>query len=96
MVKGLNASLAFFVNDCLSLMDRGYVFSLIKQYCKAVSSKASYTCTTLIIPQVNDARQRYTAWEHNATHLLNLSLEYSFFLYDGIILTGIWLLNFYI
>ncbi|UJR34198.1 hypothetical protein I4U23_021604 [Adineta vaga] len=30
----LNSSLAFFINDCLSLMDRGFVFSLIKIYCK--------------------------------------------------------------
>lgn len=32
----LNTSLAFFINDCLSLMDRGFVFSLIKIYCKEV------------------------------------------------------------
>ncbi|CAF3642968.1 unnamed protein product [Adineta steineri] len=30
----LNTSLAFFINDCLTLMDRGFVFSLIKIYCK--------------------------------------------------------------
>lgn len=34
----LNSSLAFFINDCLSLMDRGFVFSLIKIYCKEVRS----------------------------------------------------------
>ena len=34
----LNSSLAFFINDCLSLMDRGFVFSLIKIYCKEVCS----------------------------------------------------------
>ena len=43
MVKGLNNSLAFFVNDCLSLMDRSYVFTLIKQYCKAVRTVTLYT-----------------------------------------------------
>ncbi|CAF0791221.1 unnamed protein product [Rotaria sordida] len=30
----LNTSLAFFINDCLSLMDRGFIFGLIKIYCK--------------------------------------------------------------
>ena len=34
----LNTSLAFFINDCLSLMDRGFVFNLIKIYCKEVRS----------------------------------------------------------
>ena len=32
----LNTSLAFFINDCLSLMDRGFIFNLIKIYCKEV------------------------------------------------------------
>lgn len=32
----LNNSLAFFLNDCLSLMDRTFVFSLIKIFCKEV------------------------------------------------------------
>ena len=34
----LNTSLAFFINDCLSIMDRGFVFNLIKIYCKEVIS----------------------------------------------------------
>ena len=34
----LNASLAFFINDCLSIMDRGFIFNLIKIYCKEVCS----------------------------------------------------------
>ena len=32
----LNVSLAFFLHDALSLMDRGFVFSLIKCYLKKV------------------------------------------------------------
>lgn len=32
----LNISLAFFLNELLSLMDRGYVLTLIKQYMKEV------------------------------------------------------------
>uniref|UniRef100_A0A8C0JGZ0 Dedicator of cytokinesis protein 7 n=1 Tax=Chelonoidis abingdonii TaxID=106734 RepID=A0A8C0JGZ0_CHEAB len=38
-LKPLNTSLAFFLNDLLSIMDRGFVFSLIKACYKQVSSK---------------------------------------------------------
>ncbi|KAM4721925.1 dedicator of cytokinesis protein 7 isoform 4-T4 [Rhinophrynus dorsalis] len=39
MVERLNVSLAFFLNNLLSVMDRGFVFSLVKAYFKQVSSK---------------------------------------------------------
>ncbi|XP_028857797.1 dedicator of cytokinesis protein 7 isoform X17 [Denticeps clupeoides] len=39
LVERLNMSLAFFLNDLLSVMDRGFVFSLIKTYWKQVSTK---------------------------------------------------------
>ena len=39
----LNNSLAFFLNDCLSLMDRTFVFSLIKIYCKEVRHFSSFS-----------------------------------------------------
>ncbi|XP_078387616.1 dedicator of cytokinesis protein 7 isoform X1 [Cetorhinus maximus] len=39
LVERLNISLAFFLNDLLSLMDRGYVFNLIRMYYKQVSNK---------------------------------------------------------
>uniref|UniRef100_A0A8C1AGS2 Dedicator of cytokinesis 7 n=1 Tax=Cyprinus carpio carpio TaxID=630221 RepID=A0A8C1AGS2_CYPCA len=39
LVERLNTSLAFFLNDLLSVMDRGFVFSLIKTYWKQVSTK---------------------------------------------------------
>uniref|UniRef100_A0A8C3CQ47 Dedicator of cytokinesis 7 n=1 Tax=Cairina moschata TaxID=8855 RepID=A0A8C3CQ47_CAIMO len=39
MVERLNTSLAFFLNDLLSIMDRGFVFSLIKTCYKQVSTK---------------------------------------------------------
>uniref|UniRef100_A0A7M4EVE5 Dedicator of cytokinesis 7 n=1 Tax=Crocodylus porosus TaxID=8502 RepID=A0A7M4EVE5_CROPO len=35
----LNTSLAFFLHDLLSIMDRGFVFSLVKAYYKQISSK---------------------------------------------------------
>ncbi|KAL8178545.1 UNVERIFIED_CONTAM: Dedicator of cytokinesis protein 7 [Gekko kuhli] len=37
MIERLNTSLAFFLNDLLSVMDRGFVFSLIKAYYKQSS-----------------------------------------------------------
>ena len=36
--RRLNISLAFFIHDALSLMDRGFVFSLIKTYLKKVGA----------------------------------------------------------
>uniref|UniRef100_A0A670JFF4 Dedicator of cytokinesis 7 n=1 Tax=Podarcis muralis TaxID=64176 RepID=A0A670JFF4_PODMU len=39
MIERLNTSLAFFLNDLLTVMDRGFVFSLTKVYYKQVSSK---------------------------------------------------------
>uniref|UniRef100_A0A8D2MTV6 Dedicator of cytokinesis 7 n=1 Tax=Zonotrichia albicollis TaxID=44394 RepID=A0A8D2MTV6_ZONAL len=39
MVERLNTSLAFFLNDLLSIMDRGFVFGLIKTCYKQVSAK---------------------------------------------------------
>ncbi|XP_029468971.1 dedicator of cytokinesis protein 8 isoform X2 [Rhinatrema bivittatum] len=35
----INISLAFFLYDLLSLMDRGFVFNLIKHYCNQLSTK---------------------------------------------------------
>lgn len=36
MIERLNTSLAFFLNDLLSVMDRGFVFTLTKAYYKQV------------------------------------------------------------
>lgn len=41
LTQSLNSSLAFFLFDLLSIMDRGYVFSLIRTYCKQMSAKIS-------------------------------------------------------
>uniref|UniRef100_A0A8C4QLC5 Dedicator of cytokinesis 7 n=1 Tax=Eptatretus burgeri TaxID=7764 RepID=A0A8C4QLC5_EPTBU len=41
MIERLNTSLAFFLNDLFSVMDRGFVFQLIKAYFKQVASKVS-------------------------------------------------------
>ncbi|KAJ0057836.1 hypothetical protein NL108_002959, partial [Boleophthalmus pectinirostris] len=39
LVERLNSSLAFFLNDLLSLVDRGFVFNLIRTYYKQISNK---------------------------------------------------------
>ncbi|KAH8283104.1 hypothetical protein KR054_012188, partial [Drosophila jambulina] len=39
LAQSLNASLAFFIFDILSIMDRGFVFGLIKTYTKVLISK---------------------------------------------------------
>ncbi|XP_041854158.1 dedicator of cytokinesis protein 7-like isoform X2 [Melanotaenia boesemani] len=43
LVERLNSSLAFFLNDLLSLMDRGFVFSLIRSYYKQIANKLHTT-----------------------------------------------------
>lgn len=40
LAQSLNASLAFFIFDLLSIMDRGFVFGLIKVYYKVIISKS--------------------------------------------------------
>lgn len=42
MVERLNTSLAFFLNDLLSIMDRGFVFALIKTCYKQVNADKYY------------------------------------------------------
>ncbi|CAB1323907.1 unnamed protein product [Coregonus sp. 'balchen'] len=42
LVERLNTSLAFFLNDLLSVMDRGFVFSLIKTYWKQSSGFSTH------------------------------------------------------
>ncbi|XP_039370294.1 dedicator of cytokinesis protein 6 isoform X3 [Mauremys reevesii] len=39
LVERLNSSLAFFLNDLLSLMDRGFVFSLVRIYYKQIGNR---------------------------------------------------------
>lgn len=45
----INISLAFFLYDLLSLMDRGFVFNLIKHYCNQVSV-ATDTAMLFLVP----------------------------------------------
>ena len=43
LVERLNTSLAFFLNDLLSVMDRGFVFTLIRAYWKQVNALFTFT-----------------------------------------------------
>ena len=49
LVKNLNISLAFFINSCLSLMDRSFIFQLIQLYCKAVSHRLIAVAVILLM-----------------------------------------------
>lgn len=50
----VNISLAFFLYDLMSLMDRGFVFQLVKNYCNQVLQLVSFT---------NDYRKRKKSFE---------------------------------
>ncbi|XP_035223308.1 dedicator of cytokinesis protein 7-like, partial [Stegodyphus dumicola] len=47
--KNLNSGLAFFLCDLFSVVDRGYVFCLIKAYCKQVLSKISTVSDSIFL-----------------------------------------------
>ncbi|MEJ1276515.1 hypothetical protein NN561_007420 [Cricetulus griseus] len=64
----INISLAFFLYDLLSLMDRGFVFNLIKHYCNQLSAKLN-TLPTLISMRLEFLR---ILCSHE--HYLNLNL----------------------
>ncbi|GAB1302291.1 Dedicator of cytokinesis protein 8 [Apodemus speciosus] len=64
----INISLAFFLYDLLSLMDRGFVFNLIKHYCSQLSAKLN-TLPTLISMRLEFLR---ILCSHE--HYLNLNL----------------------
>uniref|UniRef100_A0AAR2KB88 Dedicator of cytokinesis 8 n=1 Tax=Pygocentrus nattereri TaxID=42514 RepID=A0AAR2KB88_PYGNA len=67
----VNISLAFFIYDLMSLMDRGFVFNLVRNYCNQVSAK-SVSMSTLISMRLEFLR---VLCSHE--HYLNLSLYFS-------------------
>jgi len=46
--RKINASIAFFIHDALSLMDRGFVFTLIKTYLKKVRLVVVVVCMLIL------------------------------------------------
>ena len=53
LMRGLNMSVAFFLSDCLSLVDRSFVFNLISRYCKVVRTAYVPGVITLTLPLPN-------------------------------------------
>lgn len=50
LAERLNASLAFFLSDLLSLVDRGFVFSLIRGHYKQVGADACQVAANRVCP----------------------------------------------
>ena len=53
LVDNLNSSLAFFLHDLLSVMDRGFVFALIRSYSKDITAKGKMFFHMKIQPKSN-------------------------------------------
>ncbi|XP_012873899.1 PREDICTED: dedicator of cytokinesis protein 8 isoform X4 [Dipodomys ordii] len=64
----INISLAFFLYDLLSLMDRVFVFNLIRQYCNQLSAKLNN------LPTLISMRLEFLRILCSHEHYLNLSL----------------------
>ncbi|XP_005999457.1 dedicator of cytokinesis protein 8 isoform X2 [Latimeria chalumnae] len=64
----INISLAFFLYDLLSLMDRGFVFILIKNYCNQLGAKLNS------VPTVIPMRLEFLRILCSHEHYLNLNL----------------------
>ncbi|KAM8960557.1 dedicator of cytokinesis protein 8 [Pelodytes ibericus] len=64
----INISLAFFLYDLISLMDRGYVFNLIKLYCNQLTSKLNS------LPTLISMRLEFLRILCSHEHYLNLNL----------------------
>lgn len=50
LVERLNMSLAFFLNDLLSVMDRGFVFTLVRTYWKQVPDTGENKSFVKLLP----------------------------------------------
>ncbi|XP_050800210.1 dedicator of cytokinesis protein 8 isoform X1 [Gopherus flavomarginatus] len=64
----INISLAFFLYDLLSLMDRGFVFNLIRHYCNQLSNKLNS------LPTLISMRLEFLRILCSHEHYLNLNL----------------------
>ncbi|XP_018614774.1 dedicator of cytokinesis protein 8 isoform X2 [Scleropages formosus] len=67
----VNISLAFFLYDLLSLMDRGFVFHLVKNYCNQMSAKG------MSMPVLITMRLEFLRILCSHEHYLNLSLFFT-------------------
>ncbi|PIO29497.1 hypothetical protein AB205_0115890 [Aquarana catesbeiana] len=64
----MNISLAFFLYDLLSLMDRGFVFNLVKHYCNQLTAKLNS------FPTLSSMRLEFLRILCSHEHYLNLNL----------------------
>uniref|UniRef100_W5MSP2 Dedicator of cytokinesis 8 n=1 Tax=Lepisosteus oculatus TaxID=7918 RepID=W5MSP2_LEPOC len=64
----INISLAFFLYDLLSLMDRGFVFHLVRNYCNQMSAKS------VSIPTLISMRLEFLRILCSHEHYLNINL----------------------
>uniref|UniRef100_A0A3P9MNW4 Dedicator of cytokinesis 8 n=1 Tax=Oryzias latipes TaxID=8090 RepID=A0A3P9MNW4_ORYLA len=64
----VNISLAFFLYDLMSLMDRGFVFQLVKNYCNQMSAKS------VSMPNLISMRLEFLRILCSHEHYLNLSI----------------------
>uniref|UniRef100_A0A3B4ZF89 Dedicator of cytokinesis 8 n=1 Tax=Stegastes partitus TaxID=144197 RepID=A0A3B4ZF89_9TELE len=69
----VNISLAFFLYDLMSLMDRGFVFQLVKNYCNQLVSLTK----SLSMPTLISMRLEFLRILCSHEHYLNLSLFFS-------------------
>ncbi|XP_046904602.1 dedicator of cytokinesis protein 8 isoform X2 [Hypomesus transpacificus] len=67
----VNVSLAFFLYDLLSLMDRGFVFQLVKNYCNQMSAKS------VSMPTLISMRLEFLRILCSHEHYLSLNLFFS-------------------
>ncbi|XP_051950035.1 dedicator of cytokinesis protein 8 isoform X2 [Xyrauchen texanus] len=67
----VNVSLAFFLYDLMSLMDRGFVFQLVKNYCNQMAAKS------MNMPTLISMRLEFLRILCSHEHYLNLSLFFS-------------------
>uniref|UniRef100_A0A452R815 Dedicator of cytokinesis 8 n=1 Tax=Ursus americanus TaxID=9643 RepID=A0A452R815_URSAM len=67
LAEKINISLAFFLYDLLSLMDRGFVFNLIKHYCNQVTKLTN-------LPTLISMRLEFLRILCSHEHYLNLNL----------------------
>ena len=72
LMQLLNASLAFFLQDLLTLMDRGFVLNLVRIYCKQVRLNAILAENRVELK----SRLGWTQYTFNTNLQLNTKLNY--------------------
>ncbi|XP_067028614.1 dedicator of cytokinesis protein 7-like isoform X1 [Acropora muricata] len=77
LAERLNSSLAFFLFDLFSLIDRGFVFELVKQYCKEMLYQST------IVPEASQLRLEFLRIVCSHEHYVTLNLPFPSPLYPS-------------